>query len=170
MRRRDASAIVLGLAGLAVGAAGSVAAAPLARVPQVPAFAALCAVVSFAVSVGVLLQADRLHAVRTLRSASGCTLDCAAGLHYGRVLIGGIGREKREVGYWGDALNTAARVQGLCRALGTPVLLTADFARELPSGGDSLPEGGLRRLGLVEVRGKHEQVELYAFDAPGTAG
>lgn len=47
-----------------------------------------------------------------------------AGLHEGRVLMGEIGDERREIGYLGDPVNTAARIQGHCKALDVPVLLS----------------------------------------------
>jgi adenylate cyclase len=56
----------------------------------------------------------------------------------------------------GDAVNTAARVEGLTRSLGEDVLLTAPVIAALPE------RGGWRSLGEHGVKGRVARVELFA--------
>src|SRR5687768_11584983 len=50
-------------------------------------------------------------------------------LHLGDVMYGNIGGENRlDFTVIGPAVNLAARIEGLCRDLARPVLLSADFA------------------------------------------
>ena len=94
----------------------------------------------------------------------GCAVECSAGVHAGAVLVGGIGREKRELGYWGDTLNTASRIQGMCAQYQEPALFSSDFVAVLP-----IPEGAakgptLRSIEHVELRGKQGVHTLYAVE------
>lgn len=81
-------------------------------------------------------------------------------LHPGAVTYGNIGTENRlEFTVIGDAANTAARIEALCKTLGRPVLVSAEFARHFPERFESLGEHTLRGVG--------EQRAIFALrDAP----
>lgn len=102
------------------------------------------------------LRRDLVSREDRFRREYGNSLDCSCGVHAGPVLVGGIGREKRELGYWGDTLNTASRIQGMCSELREPALLSAEYV----SGIAGPPE--LRRIDGVELRGKQGTHTLYA--------
>jgi adenylate cyclase len=108
------------------------------------------------------LRDDLVARADRFRLAYGCTLDCTCGVHAGPVLVGGIGREKRELGYWGDTLNTTSRIQGVCSQVGEPALFSAEYVSGLaaPPAGSVVPE--LRRIDGVELRGKQGTHTLYA--------
>ena len=59
-----------------------------------------------------------------------------AGLHCGPVVTGEMGSVKREIVFLGDTVNTAARIQELCRETGDRVLASAELIDrlELPAG------------------------------------
>ena len=88
----------------------------------------------------------------------GTEVTLGIGLHYGRIEMGIVG----ESGRWdssviSDAVNTASRVEGLTKVFGTEILITGDLSDRMQK------VGGLqtRRLGRVEVKGRHERVDVY---------
>jgi adenylate cyclase len=54
-----------------------------------------------------------------------------AGLHCGPVVTGEMGSVKKEIVFLSDTLNTAARIQELCRQTGDRVLRSADLIDRL---------------------------------------
>jgi adenylate cyclase len=77
------------------------------------------------------------------------------GLHWGEVEFGNIGtRDRLDFTVIGPAVNLASRLQDLTKAVGTPVLASADFAAA--SGRE------LRSLGRQRVRGLESEIEVFA--------
>jgi adenylate cyclase len=82
------------------------------------------------------------------------------GMHIGSVTTGEVGALKKEIVYTGDVLNTAARIQGLCRPLNQDILLSADLFDKL-----SLPSSYVKRhLGKFELKGKQHQMEILTIE------
>jgi adenylate cyclase len=89
----------------------------------------------------------------------GAALAVRAGLHCGPVVTGEMGSVKREIVFLGDTVNTAARIQELCRQTGDRVLASADLIDRL-----ELPEAIAKRsLGDLRLRGKGADLALYAL-------
>jgi adenylate cyclase len=90
----------------------------------------------------------------------GAPIHCRAGLHCGPVVTGEMGSVKKEIVFLGDTVNTAARIQELCRQTGDRVLASASLVDllELPSGIAKRPLGDLR------LRGKESEIVLYALE------
>ncbi|MCZ6669076.1 MAG: DUF427 domain-containing protein [Gammaproteobacteria bacterium] len=81
------------------------------------------------------------------------------GLHVGEVTYGNIGTGNRlEFTVIGEAANLAARIESLCKTLGEPVLLSADFAACNPDQVVSLGEHSLQ--------GIDAPVEIFALRDP----
>ena len=80
-------------------------------------------------------------------------LDFTAALHVGPVVYGNIGgAERLDFTVIGPAVNTASRLETLCRPLESPVLATAAVARHVPDMARSLGERSLPGIaGPVEV-------------------
>jgi adenylate cyclase len=79
------------------------------------------------------------------------------GLHLGHVLYGNIGTPTRiEFTVIGAAANEAARIEGLCKTLEVPLLLSEPVARHVP---------GCQSLGSHRLRGVGEPVELFTLTA-----
>jgi adenylate cyclase len=77
-----------------------------------------------------------------------------------------MGSVKKEIVFLGDAVNTAARIQDLCRQTGDRILASAELIDRL-----ELPPGVAKRsLGDLRLRGKGADLELYALTkAPANA-
>jgi adenylate cyclase len=112
------------------------------------------------------------HAGRALRAALAIEraveaefhgeLEIGIGLNSGTVVAGNVGGGGRlEFSVFGDAVNTAARVEAETRRTGDAVLLT-EASRELIRDGGAFTEHS-----SIELRGKRERVTLYApVDGP----
>ena len=93
------------------------------------------------------------------RREFGAAVAVRAGLHCGPVVTGEMGSVKREIVFLGDTVNTAARIQDLCRETGDRVLASADLIDRL-----ELPRGIAKRsLGDLRLRGKGADLALYAL-------
>jgi len=80
-----------------------------------------------------------------------------AGFHIGKITTGEIGVIKKEIIFTGDTLNTTARIQGLCNANNTDILVSGQLVNRLP-----LQEPFLYKpLGKNELRGRDEKIELF---------
>jgi adenylate cyclase len=103
---------------------------------------------------------DRLaEAAPDYRREFGAAINCRAGLHCGPVVAGEMGSVKKEIVFLGDTVNTAARIQDLCRQTGDRVLASAELIDRL-----ELPPGVAKRsLGDLRLRGKGADLELYAL-------
>lgn len=88
----------------------------------------------------------------------GVVPDFKAGLHLGKVTTGEIGTVKREIIFTGDVLNTTARIQSLCNALGADLIVSDALLKriDLPPAYLTVP------LGDAELRGRDEKMELFA--------
>jgi len=93
------------------------------------------------------------------RREFGAAVTVRAGLHCGPVVTGEMGTVRKEIVFLGDTVNTAARIQELCRETGDRVLASADLIDRL-----ELPAGIAKRsLGDLRLRGKGADLALYAL-------
>lgn len=82
------------------------------------------------------------------------------GLHYGSVMVGELGKIKRDIAFSGDVLNTTARIQACCNENNVDILTSSNFADILYQ----LPEGLKKRtIGKVQLRGKSEEITLVTY-------
>ena len=90
------------------------------------------------------------------------------GFHYGPVTTGEVGLVKRERIFSGDVVNTAARIQNSCNALGVDNLLSKELVDVLHLPGRYV----LRGVGSISLRGKSQPMELFTMEqvAPGRKG
>jgi adenylate cyclase len=82
-------------------------------------------------------------------------LEAGVALHYGDVVYGNIGSEARlDFTVIGAAVNEATRIEALCRTLGRPLLISAEFAKVCTC-------HPLVSLGHHRLRGVGEPQEIF---------
>ena len=84
-------------------------------------------------------------------------------MHYGRVTVTEIGKYKIEIAFHGDAINTAARIQGQCNALNAELLISKKLKSKLDNEQlkPQLPMDYTSK-GMVSLKGKKKELEIYA--------
>ena len=99
-------------------------------------------------------RADRRNAERTDNGLP--TIRFGISLHVGEVMYGNVGtRQRLDFTVIGPAVNEAARLEGLCKALNKPVTISAQFKDVFP--------GDLVSLGVHQVAGKKEGLEVFTL-------
>ena len=83
-----------------------------------------------------------------------------AGFHAGPVVISECGDSHRQIAYFGDTMNVAARLQEHCKEVGSSLLVSAELLRLVQPGGDLVVEA----LGLTQLRGRAAAVEVFAVE------
>lgn len=102
---------------------------------------------------------DFLRLASSLHWPNGEPLGIVVALHYGRVTFGNVGlAAERDATIIGDPVNTVFRLEGVTKEVGARVLLSEDFARQLPPG---LP---LRDFGPRELKGKQQHVRVFGWE------
>lgn len=93
-------------------------------------------------------------------------LSIRVGIHTGKVLAGNIGSEKKmKFGCIGDPINLASRLEGLCKYYGVSSLCSGYTKVSLPPN-----LFALRKLDLVQVKGKREPTWVYELMGHAGAG
>ena len=100
-----------------------------------------------------------IGALNSERAASGAAvLRYGVGLHVGEVVLGAIGLpERSDYTAIGDTVNTAARMESLCKEFAVDAVLSADVASQL---GGTI---ALRPLGEATVKGKAQPITVFTL-------
>ncbi len=82
------------------------------------------------------------------------------GLHGGSIVISQCGDQKQEISYYGDTINTAARIVQECKPFGRSLLLSSELLHriDLPSKLRAIP------VGTVQLRGRATSTDLFGID------
>jgi adenylate cyclase len=89
----------------------------------------------------------------------GVVPDFKAGVHAGTVITTEIGELKREIVYSGDVMNTASRIETVCRPQNKSLLVSDALVQRT-----SIPsEFDAEEIGPVDLRGKSEVVDLWSI-------
>lgn len=91
-----------------------------------------------------------------LKSRAGTDLKMRIGIHTGPAVVGNMGASERfDYTMLGDAVNLAARLEGVNKQFGTYTLISEDTKKQM---GDAYP---VRELAKVEVVGRKEPVRVF---------
>lgn len=82
------------------------------------------------------------------------------GLHGGSVIAGECGDDKQEIVYYGDTVNTAARVESACKTFERPMLISLDLLKQIKLRGEYVVEN----LGAADLRGRSESLEIATVE------
>lgn len=85
------------------------------------------------------------------------------GLDMGLVTVAEIGDIKREIAFHGDVLNTAARLQGICKNYECQMLISDHLAINL----NSMDGFSKQFIGEVKLRGRQERIKVYRIEREG---
>jgi class 3 adenylate cyclase len=103
---------------------------------------------------------DRIAALaERYKHEFGLVPEFRAGIHAGPVVISECGDSHREVAYFGDTMNVAARLQAHCKEAGRRLLVSGELVSLLPEMGDLIVEP----LGATALRGRAAPVEVFAI-------
>jgi adenylate cyclase len=94
-------------------------------------------------------------------------IEISVGLHYGPVVVGNIGTDRRlEFAVLGDTVNVASRLEALTRELGVAAVISSAAAeavrQEAPDEAEEILAGFVYR-GPVMLRGRDHPVEVLTF-------
>jgi adenylate cyclase len=101
------------------------------------------------------IQRNRVHFERRY----GFVPEFRVGIHVGDVTVGEIGVIKKDLAMSGDAMNTAARIRSATTELDQNFVASKDFIEKT-----NMQNGQIKNLGKVELKGKENEVELYALN------
>ena len=114
-----------------------------------------------AATAAVLAARDMHSAVLQLNQSLVEPIAIGVGIHVGEAIAGTIGSPDRmEFTFIGDVVNTAARIEGMTRALGASPLISADVLAALSPAAQGL---GWVDVGTQGLKGKHEMVQLFGL-------
>jgi adenylate cyclase len=122
------------------------------------------AINAFQCVLAILDDFTRLNARRTARGEE--PIQIAIGVHYGSVVVGNIGTERRlELGVIGDTVNVASRLEELTRLIGRAAAvsddLVSDMRREDAEAAEQLL-AGFDNLGGNQLDGRRQDVVVWA--------
>ena len=89
----------------------------------------------------------------------GCVPEFRVGLHGGSVVASEVGDNKREIVYFGDTINTAARLCSACKSLHRAILISKSLYEQM-----SIPSNiAVEPLGALELAGKAQPLEVCSL-------
>lgn len=88
-----------------------------------------------------------------------------AALHGGAIITAEIGVDHHKIAYFGDTVNTTARLESMCRSLNRPILISSELAGRMDVPGNVV----LEDLGAHALRGRGQPLGVMALTRPPKA-
>ena len=86
------------------------------------------------------------------------TPEYKVGIHAGNVTVGQVGITKKDLVMSGDTINTAARLRSACTELNQKYIVSKEIIELL-----DMKDWQNESLGMVDLKGKNESIELFAL-------
>jgi len=83
-----------------------------------------------------------------------------AGIHGGKIMVAEVGYLKRSIAYHGDAINTAARIQGRCNSFERDILLSEKVVKDILK----TNRAEFIEIENIQLKGKKEKVTLFSIE------
>ncbi len=93
-----------------------------------------------------------------LKSKYNINIKYKIGINYGKVLISEIENERKEIGYWGDTLNTAQRLESSCGKLNKNILFSNSFVNLFSN------KSLFRKVAKINLKGKETSHEVFTIN------
>jgi class 3 adenylate cyclase len=129
-------------------------------VSDVPALNARCVECFFAIERTIRRMAPDYE------RAFGVMPDFRAGLHAGAVIVSECGDAKRQLAYFGDTMNVAARLCEYCKTIDRRLVVSGDALRLMTTPADVVVGEGKS----VAVRGRQERIEVHVIEPRARSG
>jgi|GEM_PF-948986 len=113
-----------------------------------------------------MLREVRAHN-ETLAAEGRPVMQIGVGMHFGNVILGTMGEERRiDVSVISDTVNTAARLESLTKSMGVELIVSGDVHRRLGLQWEHIPH---RYLGHTVLRGRSTPTRLFDVFAADNA-
>jgi adenylate cyclase len=108
------------------------------------------------------IREKNLKNAKLYKSSYGVIPEFRAGIHGGQAAIGEVGSIKKDILYIGDVLNTASRIQVLCKTLDVELLVSEYVVEQVKQTKNK--QFRFNDQGITELRGKEKQVRLFTVE------
>jgi class 3 adenylate cyclase len=85
-----------------------------------------------------------------------------AGLHAGPVIVSECGDAKRQLAYFGDTMNVAARLCDYCKTVDQSLVISGDLLRQMVIPDDLRVDNAKS----IALRGRQQRIEAHVIEQP----
>lgn len=121
-------------------------------------------------SIAILDEVEEWNAVRRENGLE--DIDVALGLHFGEVVVGNVGAERRlEFTVMGDPVNVTSRLERITREHNTPIIASDDLMAQARSENNGAEElfGHFNEIGALHIRGRRGNIIAWRYGAAALA-